>query len=221
MSTATPMPTAPAQHAVLHGIRFETYERLVDDLESPVLRLTYDEGVLEIMSPSQRHERAKYWIRRLIDVATEELRVEVLGGCSTTWRRKDLKKGLEPDECYWVQNEKHVRGRMDLDLRVDPPPDLCIEVDVYALSLNRLSIYAALGMPEVWRYEDGRFTVYLRLEDGSYRVSNSSACFPWFPMPELNGWVARGCEWSEGQMSFIRLFREWVRNNLTPPRGSS
>ncbi len=214
MPTTTPMPTAPAQHAVLHGIRFETYERLLEDLADRQVRLTYDRGVLEIMSPSHQHERIKYWIRRLVDAATEELDVAIIGGGSTTWRRQDLEKGLEPDECYWVQNEEKVRGRLDLDLSVDPPPDLAIEVDVYATSLDRLVIYGALGVPEVWRYENGRITVHLRQEDGSYRNSDTSACFPWLPMAELNAWVVRGCSWKEDLTSFVRTFRSWVRDSI-------
>jgi Uma2 family endonuclease len=212
VSTTIPMPSAPAQHAVLHGIRYETYERLLDDLADRQVRLTYDRGALEIMSPSHQHERIKFWTRRLIDAMAEELGIETIGGGSTTWRQRDREKGLEPDECYWVQNEARVRGRLDIDLRVDPPPDLAVEVDVHARSLDRMAIYGALGVPEVWRCSDGRITVHLRQDDGSYRVSDASACFPSLPMAELTNWLGRACCWTEGQNRFIREFRQWVRS---------
>ncbi|MEM7204057.1 MAG: Uma2 family endonuclease [Planctomycetota bacterium] len=80
----------------------------------------------------------------------------VEGGGSTTWRREDLDRGLEPDECYWVENEPNVRGRRELDLRVDPPPDLPIEVDVHASSVDRVKIYAALGCRGGWRSTGAR-----------------------------------------------------------------
>jgi len=206
--------TAPEHHAVLHGIRWETYERLLEELEDRRLRLTYDSGTLEIMSPSRPHERVKHVIRRMIDAMTEELDVPIQGGGSTTWRRRDLEKGLEPDECYWVQSEAAVYGRMELDLRVDPPPDLAIEVDVYSPSLNRLKIYGALGVPEVWRWKDGHIEIHLRQLDGSYTLGDESACFPWLPMDGFRTWVDRGL--AERETPWIRAFRAWVRDSLRP-----
>ena len=99
------MSTAPTQNAVLRGIRFETYERLVEDLADRQVRLTYDRGVLEIMSPSHQHERTSRLIGCLIQALAEELAIDIELGGSTTWRRRDLEQGLEPDECYWIQNE--------------------------------------------------------------------------------------------------------------------
>ena len=214
MSVSVPVSATPVHHAVLEGIRFETYERLLEDLGDRQLRLTYDRGVLEIMSPSSRHERIKGLIRRMVDAMTEELGIPMMSGGSTTWRRRDLEKGLEPDECYWVQNEAKVRGRLDIDLRTDPPPDLAIEVDVHARSVARMPIYAALGVPEVWRIKDGRVTVHLRQEDKSYRLAEASACFPWLPMEELNARLAGSV--GQDETSFIRGFRQWVRTNLRP-----
>lgn len=205
---------APEQHAVLHGIRWETYERLLEELEDRHLRLTYDSGTLEVMSPSRPHERIKHLLGRMVEAATEELGVAIEGAGSTTWRRQDLEKGLEPDECYWVQNEAVVRGRDDVDLSVDPPPDLAIEIDVSSCSLDRLRIYGALGVPEVWRWEDGCIAVHLRQSDGTYAVSGRSRCFPWMPVAELAAWLGRDIDLDEN--SRIRAFRAWVRNTLRP-----
>jgi Uma2 family endonuclease len=192
----------------LHGIRWETYERLLEDLETRRLRLTYDGGTLEIMSPSQPHERVKHLLGRMICAMAEELRIPVEGGGSTTWRREDLEKGLEADECYWVANEPRVRRR-DVDLRHDPPPDLVLEVDVHAGCLDRLQIYAALGVPEIWRWKDGEITIHLLGSDGSYRVAERSVSFPALPVAELAKWVDRHGELD--QTALMRAFRAWVR----------
>ncbi|MEM7200143.1 MAG: Uma2 family endonuclease [Planctomycetota bacterium] len=210
-----PLTLAPEQHVLLHGIRWQTYERLLEDLQDRHIRLTYDAGTLEIVSPSRSHERVKHLIRRLVEAMTEELGVAIEGGGSTTWRREDLDQGLEPDECYWIENEPNVRGRRELDLRVDPPPDLAIEVDVHASSVDRMKIYAALGVPEVWRWKDDRIAVHLRQGHGGYAVSERSACFPWLPVGELAAWVLRDGERDEN--SLIRAFRLWLRESVTLP----
>ena len=106
---------------------------------------------------------------------------------------------------------------MDLDLRVDPPPDLAVEVDVHSQSLDRMVIYGALGVPEVWRYREGRITVHLRREDGGYEVSETSACFPWLPMKELTAWLARACSGEQDETSLMRAFQEWVGSSGTGP----
>jgi Uma2 family endonuclease len=204
--------TVPTQHAVLHGIRWQTYERLRDELEGRHVRLTFDRGTLEIMSPSRRHEQIRHRLGRLIEAATEELGVAIEGGGSTTWARADLEKGLEPDECYWVQHEADVRGKDELDLRVDTPPDLAIEVDLRSASVDRMAIYGALGVPEVWRWRKGRLAIWLRRADGTYAAAECSVCFPWLPVGKLARWVAR-CR-DQGETACIRAFREWVRTSI-------
>lgn len=204
--------TAPAEHVVLHGVRWETYERLSDELESRRTRLTYDRGTLEIMTPSRSREHIRHRIRRMIEAMTEELDIPIQGGGATTWRRRDLEKGLEANECYWVRNEPRVRALAELDLTVDPPPDLAIEVDVYSSSLNRMSIYGALGVPEVWRWDDGRIVVSRRTAGGTYVASETSACFPWLPLADFTAWIDRAD--GENETAWIRAFRGWVRAHL-------
>ena len=164
---------------VLHNVRWETYQNLVNDLESqPGSRLAYDGGTLEIAMPRSPHETYKKLLARLVELVTEELGVDMRSFGSTTWSRADLQKGIEPDECYYIQNEGAIRGRDTIDLTVDPPPDLAIEdlatgIDVTSSSLNRLTIYAALGIREVWRYDLDVFTV-LTLDGGSYQAVERS-----------------------------------------------
>jgi Uma2 family endonuclease len=137
---------------LLRNTSWQTYVDLRDAEENYRVRMTYDRGDLEIMSPSNPHERLAYLIGRFIDIWTLEKRIPIQSARSTTFRRKDLRRGLEPDNCYYIAHEADVRKREDVDLTIDPPPDLAIEVDVTSKSIDRLSIYAALGVPEIWRW---------------------------------------------------------------------
>jgi Uma2 family endonuclease len=138
------------QRLVLSGIDWRTYGRLLRAFdERPGVRLTYDRGVLEIMTLSPEHERFKHLLRRLIEALAEEMGLTIAGFGSMTFRRRRRRRGLEADECFWIANEPRVRGKDRIDLRVDPPPDLVVEVDVSRSSLDRLAIYASLGVPEV------------------------------------------------------------------------
>ena len=209
-----PMSTLPMEHVLLEGISWQTYARMRAELDSRPIRLTYDDGRLEIMSPSATHERDKRRIGRLVEALTEERSLPLQSGGSTTWQREDLKKGLEPDECYWLQHAAEVRGRDELDLRFDPPPDLAIEVDVSTSSLDRMAIYAALGVPEVWRWQADRLTAY-RLDGSSsrtprtYAESSTSLVIEDLVVADLTAWVIRAR--SEDETAWIRAFRAWVR----------
>ncbi len=122
--------TQPRDRVVLRGVSWTTYRALSQDLESePGKRLTYDQGMLEIMVPLPPREAYKKLMGRLVEVITEETETEIRSLGSTTWRRDDLRKGLEADECYYIQHEQAVRGKAEIDLTIDPPPDLAIEVD--------------------------------------------------------------------------------------------
>lgn len=128
------------------------YQALILDLESaPGKRLIYDQGTLEIVVPLPPHERYKSLMGRIVEVVTEEIETEMASLGSTTWSREDLRKGLEADECFYIQNEQAVRGKDEINLTIDPPPYLAIEVDHTSRSINRLDIYPAIGVPEVWR----------------------------------------------------------------------
>jgi Uma2 family endonuclease len=164
------------------------------------------------MSPSRRHERIKVLLGRLFEVLTEELGMEILAVGSTTLMRVDLERGLEPDASYYLSNEAEIRGRTDLDLHEDPPPDLAIEVDVTRKSLDRLTIYAALGVPEVWRYKEGAIEIYQLREGKGYITTESSSLLPEFPVGELAMFL--DLENRMGDNQRVATFRAWVRNQL-------
>ena len=196
---------------ILNNIRWETYQYLVQDSEEqPNKRLTYDRGVLEIMTPLPEHEVYKKLIDRFVLVMVEEMNKEMRSLGSCTWSRQDLKQGLEPDECYYINHEEAVRGKLNIDLNFDPPPDLAIEIDITSSSLNRMSIYEALGVAEVWRF-DGQFLSIYQLVDGIYQMSDKSGVFPFIKGEDIMRFLQ---QLEGGEMALIKAFRTWVRGKV-------
>ncbi len=202
----------PTNITILRGIHWDTYQNLVRDLESqPGTRLTYDDGILEIMMPLPPHETFKKLLGRFVEVTTEELGIEIRSLGSTTWTREDLRKGLEPDECYYIQNELAVRGKDTINLTIDPPPDLAIEVDSTSSSMNRMNIYAALGVPEVWRFDLEILTICSLVND-DYQPREVSLVLPMFDATVLMKFLELSL--TMGETSLIRHLRQWVREQL-------
>jgi Uma2 family endonuclease len=207
------MQAPAAQRLVLHDVDWQTYGRLLRIFaERRSVRLTYDRGVLEIMSPLHEHESDASFLGRLAVTLTEELGLPVKAGGSTTFRRRRRRRGLEPDECYWIANEPRVRGKRHIDLRIDPPPDLAIEVDVTRSSLDRLNIYSALGVPEVWRLTDQGLKIHVLARDGRYAECPNSQAFPLVTPADLSGFLAQRSQRDENAV--VQQFRAWVRLQL-------
>ncbi|MEO0406564.1 MAG: Uma2 family endonuclease [Cyanobacteria bacterium P01_A01_bin.135] len=203
---------APSRQVVLRGVSWGTYQALVRDLESePGKRLTYDQEILEIMVPLPSHEGYKKLLGRMVEVTTEETETEIRSLGSTTWSREDLRKGLEADECYYIQNERAVRGQDAIDLGVDPPPDLAIEVDITSSSMERMGIYRALGVPEVWRFDGEVLRIY-RLVAGDYREQDASEALPLLEKGEILRFLQMSG--TMGETSWVRAFRRWVREKM-------
>ena len=195
---------------ILNHISWQTYQSLLKDFEQePAARLTYDHGTLEIRMPLDPHEGIKKLLGRLIEAATEELGLEIRSLGSRTCYRQDLAQGLEPDQCYYIQNEPLVRGVEQIDLSQYPPPDLAIEIDITSSSLNRFKIYAALGVPEVWRYDGSDVHIY-HLQENEYRTQPTSACIAELNPSQINHILAQRLTVSEN--SLIRDFRQWLRS---------
>lgn len=201
----------PGNKVQLQNVSWEMYESILEELgEGYAIRLTYYKETLEIRMPLPKHEKAKSLIGYLINVLLEELNIdcEVLG--STTFKRQDMQSGVEPDDCFYIQNQAAVRGKDRLDLTVDPPPDLAIEID--NSSQTSLNCYEALRVPELWRYDGQVLKIYLLQED-KYIESNTSQNFPDFPIIEvIPQYVDRSK--TEGRSPTLRAFRAWVRNQL-------
>lgn len=202
--------SSPEQLVILDSVTWDTYERLITEHgERCGTRFTYDEGVLQIMVVSFRHERPNRTLATLVEVVAEELGVDIARLGSMTFKRKDLQKGFEPDSCFYIQHADAIHGRQEIDIAVDPPPDLSIEVDITSGSLNRFPIFAAVGIPEVWRFDGTRVAVF-RLESGGYAESTNSLAFPAVTGEILTLFLdesqkLKSTEW-------LRKVREWARS---------
>ncbi len=194
---------------LLDDISFESYEKLLDALGERHIPHTYADGVLEFMTLTHEHEWLKKVLGRLIETASLALRVRIKSSGSMTLRRQLKRRGLEPDESYYVANEQLVRHRRRLDLRKDPPPDLAVEVDVTHKVLDRLEAYSKLGVAEVWRYDKSGLRFYRLLPSGDYRSSKTSVAFPQLTSADLNRFLGRLEDTDENAM--IWEFSEWLK----------
>jgi len=194
---------------LLHNISWSTYESLLrdhPDAASP--RFTYDRGDLLIMVTSPEHERINRTLNLLVELLAEELEIESCALGSTTYKRKDLKRGFEPDSCFYFKNEALMRGKKRLDLSVDPPPELVIEIDSTSLSLKRLPLFAAFGISEVWRF-DGKEIQILILESGEYRGNEDSLALPKVTGAAISHFVHES--FKTGRLEWIKKVRAWAQ----------
>jgi Uma2 family endonuclease len=209
----------PEQRMVLYHVSWDTYERLLHDYEqcsSP--RFTYDRGILEIMSPFSEHEAFGRFLDFVLAAwadATDTL-VRITG--STTYKREDLQRGFEPDSSYYIQHEAAVRGKERIDLRVDPPPDLVVEIDITHSSLDKLSIYAQVGVPEVWRYDGARLHL-LVLRKGTYVAGTQSGVVSPLTADVLLVLLQGVAE--QDAATWLRRAQAWARSLGSPDAGRS
>lgn len=201
----------PGQRVLLTDVTWQEFETILQELgEHRAARIAYDRGVLEIMAPLPEHEDDKEIIGDLVKALLEELEIEFRSLGSTTFKNQIMLQGIEPDQCFYIENESKIRGKKRLDLTQDPPPDLALEIDV--TSRTHPSIYAALKVPELWRFEKGKLQINL-LQNDSYVVSEQSKNFPDLPLAEV---LPKYLEQSKtaGRNSVIRAFRRWVREQI-------
>ncbi|NCJ07454.1 Uma2 family endonuclease [Synechococcales cyanobacterium C] len=198
----------PGQRVLLHEVSWQEFELILEELgEHRSARIAYDNGNLEIMTPLPEHEAAKEVIGDLVKALLEELDIEFLTLGSTTFKNQVMFKGIEPDQCFYIQNESAIRGKKRLDLTVDPPPDLALEIDI--TSRTHPNIYQALGVPELWRFERGQLQINL-LRGGRYVESETSDLFPELPLKEV---IPRYLEQSKitGRNAVMKALRQWVK----------
>ncbi len=196
-------------------VPWEEYERLLADLgEGYAVRIFYDRGRMEIVAPTSTHERAKSIVHALVMALADELDVDIESLGSTTLRAQVSARGAEPDDCFYVQNARLVIGkREDLDLDRDPPPDLVVEIERTSASLDKFPIYAALGVPEIWRVI-GREVRVFRLAPDRYEESPTSRAFSFLTAHVLSAFVEQGL--AEGRRGATRAFRAWIREHRGP-----
>lgn len=214
------MPKGPPpseQRIILEKVSWQKYEALLTEMQAErTSRFTYDRGRLEMMNPLDEHERCHKLIESLILVLADELGFPVEAYKSPTLKRPDLQLGTEPDTAYYVQHQPEVEGKPSPDLMVDPPPDLILEVALNKSNLDKMPIYAALGIPEVWRYVSkvgddffkGDLRVYCWTGD-RYVNSSHSLAFPFLPTARVLQFIEQSD--SLGLMTGLRTLREWIQ----------
>ena len=213
MSSTLISPCEPEQHLLLDDVSWAYYDQTLRELDGRHLRITFDQGRLEIMTVGDIHERVKTSAGRLLELYSLERDIPITGLGSITCRREDLQKGLEPDECYYVNRAAPPPTEGELDLHQYEAPDLAIEVDVTSSSIPREPIYAALNVLEVWRFDGSQIAVLRRQSTGKYLASADSAIFPDLPMDIFNRFLRLAIEGSQHKAAVA--FRDWLRQN--PP----
>jgi Uma2 family endonuclease len=193
------------QRVILRGLSWDGYLQILNALpQSRGSRLTYDDGILEITVPLESHEFSSRLIERFIWTLVElmGLRIKTMG--STTMNYPNLKKGAEPDNAYYIQNQPLVKGR-DVDFSQDPPPDLVVEVDITHTDIAKNQFYASLGVPEFWRFNGKVWRIY-QLQEKVYVEVEVSPTFPQVPKELLYTFLAQA---KEDEIDAVRDLRSW------------
>jgi Uma2 family endonuclease len=200
---------AAGSYFVLDDVSWDFYERTLEELDGTRVRISYDNGRMVFMSPLlPKHEWTKKRIARMIEMATLQWNIPVYSLGQTTWKSRVARKGLEPDECYYIQHEPEVRSRDKLDLRRDPPPDLVVEVEVTHHPIDRLAIYAGLKINEVWIH-DGKKVKFLKLgRGGQYRSIARSEALPRLTPADIERFL--NMFESAGETEIFRAFQDWL-----------
>lgn len=211
MATMLNVPTKTQQaeqRVVLHNVSWSLYEHLLaEHVDVPNPRFAYDQGALEIMILSVEHERLKQTFSSLVEMLAEGLDINIDPVGSTTFRREDLERGFEPDTSFYIANASRIAGKKRIDLTVDPPPDLVIEIDITSPSLPKFPIFLALGIPEVWRY-DGETLSIFKLEGNAYAPTLDSDVLPGVNNKVLTDFVLASA--TKRRITWLRSIREWA-----------
>lgn len=201
----------PGDRVLLNAVTWQEFEQILAELgEHRSTKLVYSQGILEIMAPLPEHEIAKEIIGDFVKALLEELDIEFCPMGSTTFKNQQMLEGIEPDQCFYIQNEAAIRGKNRIDLTIDPPPDLALEIDI--TSRTRPETYAKLGVKELWRFERGQLQINILVGD-RYEVSPESQIFPGLPLTEI---IPSYLQQSKtlGRNRAIKVFRAWIRADL-------
>jgi Uma2 family endonuclease len=203
-------PRAAEQRLTLNNVSWETYEKILEAFgEHRTARITYNEGMLEFMVPLEAHENPSDVIGAFIRTLVVESGLNLKSMASTTLRRKSLQRGAEPDKCYYIQNEPLVRGR-EVDLEEDPPPDLVVEVDITHTDIDKNTLYAQLGIPELWRF-NGQVLTLFQLQGNQYIEVDASPTFSWADKTLFYAFL-KDCKLM-GEAQAQRQLASWVQSH--------
>lgn len=214
VSTLNPLPAIanlpPEKRVTLRGLNWQAYQQILHALpQSRAARLTYDRGTLEITMPLEKHEFAGEMISLFIRILVGEMRLKLKSMRSTTLDREDLDRGAEPDNAYYIQNQPKVAGRY-VDLKTDPPPDLVVEVDITHTDIDKNRLYAAMGVPEFWRYNGREWRIY-QLREEAYIECDRSPTFACVEKADLYQFLEQAIQ---DEIEAERIFRELIKTRL-------
>lgn len=202
-------PLVGEDRILLSDISWDFYVAFCEEIGERPIRLTYNEGLLEIMITKAPHEFYRKMLAKLIEIIILELNIPVRSGGSMTFQRKDLEKGFEPDDCWWIAQEAEVRCKEEFDFRHDPPPDLAIEIEISHSLVKRVSIFAAIGVNELWRHNGKQLRFCVRQDDGTYEDRDTSLAFPFLKPTDLEPYLRIDDDVDE--TTRVRRFRDWLR----------
>lgn len=205
--TAVDFLTGGNGRILLNEISWNDYERFLEDFEEkPGWRLAYDRGKLEIMPPTFEHEHTSVNFHNFVLAYCEKFDLDLVSGGSTTFRSEIFEKGVEPDECFYIQSAKKVVGK---SFKKDEyvTPDIAVEVDITTESLDKFPIYAALKVPELWIY-DGKILSFYELRRENYHQITQSRALPQISAKDLTKFLEMSR--SEGQTAALKSFRKWL-----------
>ncbi len=198
----------PASVLTLHDVTWPEYESLLEKVGAAVgLRISYNEGVMQVITLSPEHENYAEFIKRLVDRISYIFRLKILFFGSATMKKARRERGAEPDACFYIQSAGLLGHKSKIDFATDPPPDVVVEIDIYHQSLDKFPIYAALGVSEIWRY-DGEVCTRHGLENGAYVVLETSKALPMLTGEVLTGFLNR--LQTEDQYDTLLAFEEWL-----------
>ncbi|MEB3336440.1 MAG: Uma2 family endonuclease [Leptolyngbyaceae bacterium] len=211
VAIAPPVNTQPMgeKRVTLRGLTWQAYQQILHALpQSRGARLTYDRGTLEIAMPLENHEYASELIGLFIRILVGAMGLKLKSMRSTTLDREDLDRGAEPDNAYYIQNQPQVAGRT-VNLIQDPPPDLVVEVDITHTDIDKNRLYAAMGVPEFWRYNGQEWRIY-QLQGEAYQECDRSPTFPWVEKEYLYAFLEQA---QQDEIEAEGTFREFVRQH--------
>lgn len=203
-------PLIGEERILLSDISWDFYVAFCEEIGERPIRLSYSDGLLEIMLTRAPHEFYKKMLAKLIETIVLEQDIAVRSGGSMTFQRKDLEKGFEPDECWWIEREAEVRCKREFDFRIGPPPDLAIEIEISRSLVRRVGIFAAIGVKELWRYNGRVLRFCLLGDDGLYHDQDASHAFPFLKPADLEPYL--NLDDDADETTRIRRFRDWLRD---------
>lgn len=197
---------------VFRDVGWDDYEQLLDQIgDAGGRRISYNDGTLQVMSPSAEHESYSCFIDQMIGFVKVRRRINVRSFGSSTLKKARQRKGLEPDACFYVQSAPLIGDRMQLDFSVDPPPDIAVAIDIHHGSVDKFPIYAALGVAEIWHFDGRRLTVH-HLAGDAYVIAGASRALPLLTDQVLTFFLDRLRR--DGELAALLAFDEWLSERV-------